>query len=273
MIYCIWYPPGGFGHFINAVLSLHGQKFARPSATKLTFSPTGDSHALPLVAPKYFNNPDTYTFNFDPKLNYSVLIDNGFNEEKKFVETFPNSTIVKICYNDLSWPVVARTMIDKAMASTVENELNTTKWGNCTAWAVREKYFLFFRDHSLRHAWRLDNSTKNLFVNDFLNYKTFANCLDQLGIHCDNFESLWNQWYENNYKYFQPMLVCQEIIKHIKSGTYQDLSGITDIWTQAMLYYHLWLEFNFDVPHNDYSNWFTTTKDIVTMLDKHGVTY
>ena len=29
---------------------------------------------------------------------------------------------------------------------------------------------------------------------------------------------------------------------------------------------------DFEVPHNDYSNWFTNTDDIVTMLTNHGVT-
>jgi hypothetical protein len=272
MIYCIWYPPGGFGHFINAVLSLHGQQFARPNELTLKFSSAGDSHALPLSAPKYFKDPDTYVFDFDQKLNYSVLIDNGaFNEGKKFLEIFPDSTVIKICYDDIFWPLVSRTMIDKAMESTIENELSPVQWGNHSNWAIREKYFLFFRDHGLRHAWKLDNNTKNLFVNDLLDYDVLNNRFNTFGIQCSNFEPLWTEWYKNNYKYFSPLLTCQQIIKNIKNNVYMNLSSITDIWTQAILYYYIWLEFNFEVPHNDYSNWFTTTNDIVIMLDKHGV--
>ena len=30
MIYCVQYPSGGFGHFINAILTLHGVEFVRP---------------------------------------------------------------------------------------------------------------------------------------------------------------------------------------------------------------------------------------------------
>jgi hypothetical protein len=73
MIYCVWYPSGGFGHFINAVLTLHGENFARPKKQQYSFSSSGDSHQLELAAPKFFKNPNNYSFDFDSTLNYSVL--------------------------------------------------------------------------------------------------------------------------------------------------------------------------------------------------------
>jgi len=50
MIYCVWYPSGGFGHFINGILTLHGKGFKRPT-NKIEFSTTGDSHKfiMPVV--------------------------------------------------------------------------------------------------------------------------------------------------------------------------------------------------------------------------------
>ena len=50
-----------------------------------------------------------------------------------------------------------------------------------------------------------------------------------------------------------------------------DLTHITDIWSQAVIYYYIWLKYNVEVPHNDYANWFTNTKEIVTMLRDNGV--
>ena len=81
MIYCIWYPSGGFGHFINAVLSLYGTNFARPRVNTVEFNNDGNSHAVELIAPKYLKNLNNYSFNFLPNYNYSVLIDNGINDE------------------------------------------------------------------------------------------------------------------------------------------------------------------------------------------------
>jgi len=272
MIYCVWYPSGGFGHFISAILSLHGKNFSRPGIETVNFSATGDSHALPLVAPKYFKDPKNYSVEFDNNLNYSVLIDNGIrNEGKKFTNFFPDATVIKLCYDDLSWPVVSRTMIDKAMKSSIEDELPLSEWGHKDQWAVREKYFLFFRDHTLRHSWKPDSNTKNLFVNDILDYNVLVDQLTKFGIICNNFKPLWDQWHASNYKYFAPMTTCQEIIKNIRNRVQQNLTDITDIWTQSILYFYIWTEFEFEVPHNDYSNCFTNTDEIVTMLDKHGV--
>ena len=81
MIYCVWYPSGGFGHFVNAVLTLHGRDFERPERVDYQFSKKGNSHELQLVAPKYLKNPTHYDFDFSSTDHYSVLIDNGINDE------------------------------------------------------------------------------------------------------------------------------------------------------------------------------------------------
>ena len=122
MIYCIWYPSGGFGHFVNAVISLHGDNFVRPK-NKLEFSDNGDSHLLDLTAPKYFHD-NKYNFTFDDNVNYSVLIDNGINNEGvKFLENFPSAKVIKMCYTDNTWPVIAKTMIDKLNADHTKGQI------------------------------------------------------------------------------------------------------------------------------------------------------
>ena len=174
MIYCVWYPSGGFGHFVNAVLTLHGNNFVRPKKS-LTFSADGDSHNLDVVVPKYHHNHWPYKFEFDENKNYSVLIDNGINNESSTFETnFSNAAVIKICYTDHSWPVVARTMIYKAMKSSIESALPIDEWDVDEPWARREKYFLFLRDHQLKNAWRPENenfiNVEHLFdYNDFYN--------------------------------------------------------------------------------------------------------
>jgi len=143
MIYCVWYPSGGFGHFVNAVLTLHGKNFVRPLKS-LEFSKNGNSHSLDLIVPKYLHECWPGGLEFLDNKNYCVLIDNGINNEgDKFKADFPDSTIVKICYSDYSWPVVARAMIEKAMDSSVEEQLSVDAWKTDEPWARREKYFCF----------------------------------------------------------------------------------------------------------------------------------
>lgn len=266
MIYCVWYPSGGFEHFINAILSLYGKNFMRPK-NSLEFSSKGDSHALDLVAPPYFHNPVNYYFKFDPNINYSVLIDNGINDQSdQFRSVFPKADVIKICYGDISWPVVARTIIEKAMSADIATELSS--WANDN-WAVREKYFLFLRDHNLRSAWRPSSSDFNLYVDHLFEYKNFYTVLESCGVELDNFESKWQQWRQINAQYIDPVETAHDIVDNLKHS--QDLSNINDIWTQAVVYYFIWTKFKIEVPHNDYANWFTNTKEIVTMLTDHGV--
>ena len=101
MIYCIWYPSGGFGHFVNSILTMYGENFARPHNQKIKFGSNGHAHDIKLVAPTYFHDPETYNFNFDNSVNYSVLIDNGMaNEGLRFKSFFPDAHIIKMCYLD-----------------------------------------------------------------------------------------------------------------------------------------------------------------------------
>ena len=272
MIYCIWYPPGGFGHFVNAIISLYGKNFAKADHAKLNFSAIGDSHQYPLAAPKYFHDPDDYNFDFDQNKNYTVLIDNGINESDRFKSFFSKSTTIKICYSYLSWPIVARTMIEKATGASFESQvdLDSTQWADRDPWAYREKYFLFLRDHALRLAWKPNGTEIHLHVDDLLDYYQFLSKLQTL-IEIDSFEADWYAWHVANKKYIHPISVADGVIKSIQTQRSLPLDTITDTWTQAVIYYYIWLQYNFEVPHNDYSEWFTNTTDIVKMLKHHKI--
>ena len=263
MIYCVWYPSGGFGHFINSILSLHGKGFKRP-AGKLKFSKTGDSHSLELIAPKYTGTVD-YQYKFDSSYNYSVLVDLGINSDSRnFMQLFPNATIIKMCYTDVSWPVVARTMIDKAMQSSIEAELavDPVLWNSVESWAQREKYFLFLRDHKLRRAWHPELGVYCIFVETLFDYTRLKTVIEQYGPELDEFKSLWNEWYTHNEKYFVPMVCAEQVLDKIDCQENIDLTGITDVWTQAVIYYFIWLKFGQEVPHNDFKNFFKDTDQI-----------
>jgi hypothetical protein len=271
MIYCVWYPSGGFGHFINAILTLYGKNFVRP-VKSLKFSNNGNSHNLDLVVPKYLHDCWPGGIEFCNDKNYCVLIDNGINNEtEQFKLTFPNSILVKICYSDRSWPIVARTMIDKAMESSIEEQLPVDNWNTSEPWAQREKYFLFLRDHALRHAWK-SNDDNALYIEELYNdYDEFFSSLNAVA-KIDHCQDLWVDWRKANAKYFDSITLADRILRDVVTNQATDLSDVKDIWTQSVVYYYIWLRFKVEVPHNDYSNWFTNTKDIVKMLKDHGVT-
>jgi hypothetical protein len=262
MIYCVWYPSGGFGHFINAVLSLYGGNFARPKGA-LTFSQSGDSHSIDLTVPAYrFDQwPGAQ---FDSDINYSVLIDNGIdNSSEQFRTVFPDSQVIQVCYTDCSWPVVARAMIEKAMSSSINEQLPS--W-DVADWAVREKYFLFLRDHELRSAWRPNTNNFTVYVDNLFEYREFHNTLESCGIQLKEFEQAWDTWRLANSRYIDPVQTAQGVIDKITQQVYQDLTTMTDTWTQAVVYYFIWLKFGVEVPHNDYADFFKDTDEIQTWL-------
>ena len=265
MIYCVWYPSGGFGHFINGVLTLHGNGFKRPT-NNITFSKNGNSHSLNLVVPKYTSG---YNYKFDSDYNYSVLIDQGINSTSRdFISEFPNARVIKVCYTDSSWPIVAKTMIDKAMQSSIEQEVavDPESWTSSEPWAQREKYFLFLRDHYLRTAWRPEPGIDCIFVNDLLDYTRLKHTIECTGIELSEFKNLWNEWYTHNERYFVPIAIAEQVLDKIAHRESFDLTHITDVWTQAVIYYYLWTEFGKEVPHNDFENFFSNVDQITQWL-------
>jgi len=268
---CIWYPSGGFGHFVNAVLSLYGSNFAKPQAS-LEFGPTGNSHSFPLLMPKYQHNLKNYTIpKLDPQLFYTVLIDNGINDESTvYLDCFPGSRTLKLCYSDFSWSIVARTMIEKALVRELSSEIyiDPSSWPVDEDWALREKYFLYLRDHPLRHKWKPSEHCHNVFIDELVTYETMSSSLSIYGLA--DYYNDWQRWKEHNKKYISPMEIAFEILQNVDNRKPTDLF-VQDIWTQSVTNYFIWLKYAVEVPANDYANWFTNTQQIVTLLEDHGV--
>lgn len=270
MIYCVWYPAGGFGHFINAVLTLYGNNFVRPSKT-LAFSSDGNSHDLDLTVPKYLHGHWPGGVEFLSNKNYCVLIDNGIaNESDEFKQQFPNASIIKICYSDFSWPVIALTSITKAMKSSIEIQLPTYNWSVNAPWVKREKYFLYLRDHYHRHSWNATDSNSIDISKIYNDYNSCHNVLNTFTA-TEDFSNIWNEWRKVNSTYIDPVVIGRQILSLVVNNHSEDISYVTDIWTQAVVYYYIWLCYKFEVPHNDYANWFTNTSDISKMLKKYRV--
>lgn len=263
MIFCVWYPSGGFGHFVNSILNLYGQGFARPKK-QLEFSPDGNSHALDYVAPAYQHDQTEYHFDFDPRFNYSVIVDNGINNEStKFLEHFPKAKIVKLCLSDRSWPIVCHTMIHKAMRSNFGSELavDLDRWDTQDAWAQREKYFLFLRDHPIRQRWRPSSFSVNLLIEDLWSYDLLIRKLESTGITLEDFSQIHTEWRTANQLYFDPILTAERFLDG------QVDRPVLDIWTQAVIYYQIWCRYGIEVPHNDFADFFESPRHMQSWLE------
>lgn len=271
-IHCVWYPSGGFGHFINAVITLHGADFVRPSQAKYSFSSTGSSHYCELVAPKFLHNDTDYQSNFDQDdKKYVVLVDNGINDESEhWIKTFPKAKIIKVSYSAMTWPIVASTMIHKALMSDLATAaaVDSLHWPKDDPWAQREKYCLFLTQHPYRTMWKPQPCFNNLLVDDLLQYDVFRCSLTEVGVATTDFPQLWQDWFNHNKRYIDPVLFAYQVIDAVSKQQSMNLSHCVDLWTQAVVNYQIWHRFNCVVPANDYSDWFSSTDEIIALLSQ-----
>lgn len=279
----IQYPSGGFGHFTHVILSAFCKNFSG-KIINYDFGPGGDSHAYPLMLPKYFKAKDYNQKKYNKQLSLitseyaTVLIDSGIEDDSADFRQFISPDVsIRICYNDWSWPLIAKMFYTRCMAA-VENAPQTIdhwiapdqgKWKNLSEpWAIREKFFLYLRDHSFRYTWRANESMLNIPIETFLSYKTLYHTLSQI-FNMSDFDSMYDNWYQTNYQHFKFYLDAQDVIKNLHNS--KDISHIQDCFTQALIYYYIWIQYQFEVPHNDYAEWFANTDDIVKMLVDHKV--
>jgi hypothetical protein len=279
----IQYPSGGFGHFIHVILSTYCNQFGG-LLNEYRFGPGGDSHSYPTLLPKYFNNSFDIT-QYKNRLSeittefVTVLIDSGIdNDSYEFLSLISPDLKIRICYDDWSWPLLAKMFFTRCMSSvtgqkeTVETWITPSldHWDNPdSSWAKREKFFLYLRDHPFRSMWRSSNRNNlNLPVENVLIYQDLHQSLNHL-VKVNNFEDFYRKWFATNQVHFEFYNQSINIINHLRDNI--DITHITDLFTQSVVYYYIWLKYNFEIPHNDYSDWFTNTKDIVTVLEDHGV--
>jgi hypothetical protein len=161
------------------------------------------------------------------------------------------------------------------MKRSLDNELGPDRglWPEDAAWAIREKYFLYLTRHSLQRAWRPRDDCKNLYIEKLQNYESLIHWLQTSGFIIDDFRPFHTRWLEQNLEYFEPMNTARSVLQSVYGRTFLDLTPIDDLWTQAVVNYAIYQATGFEVPANDYANWFTNTKQIVTMLEEHGVNF
>lgn len=273
MIYCVWYPSGGFGHYINAIVRHFVLELSSPTIKDFSFSDIGDSHTVPYGAPKYFHDPDYYQWCFSDDVDHTVMIDNGINSEStKFVTMFPGCQIIKLVYSDYSWPIIAQTTIVKAMHVPLQTQIapDTAKWSQPTAdWSVREKFFLYLRDHYLRPRWRPDNICINIDVADVYHYDILCQYLSVITQDVADFADVHSKWQQVNLQYYEPIFTANNIIESLDQNTNLNLSNVTDLWTQAVVNYYIWLKYRVEVPANAYADWFNNTSEIYELLSNY----
>jgi hypothetical protein len=280
------YPSGGYGYYLTRLINSFVTNVVQ-TADSFEFDRVGTSHLLPLVAGdihheqnrNLYSVNDCYQNDIDQQKYILIPYCSGIHNDStiNLEINFPNAKIARLCYYDNTWPLIFQNCILKAMAGTLETdvEFDFEKFGSRDNWARRENFSLLCENHHYRNMW------KPYYHDRFLNIDIFELLIDPYGCllkvanfingsvhHADSLPDRHTQFLNAN----PNTKTHLEILRLVESlNINQDLMHLQHLYHQAVMNFYIQNKFNFVIPSNDYANWFTNTKEIVTMLKDHGV--
>ena len=282
----IHYPSGGYGYYLARLINSFVTNVVK-TADNFLFDDLGTSHSLPLVAGNIHFGQNIDSMYADPMYrndidqNKYIVVPHcpgiGNDSTLGFIHSFQNAKIIHLCYKDNTWPLVFQNCIVKARQGNVETDVDFDKnlFGSDDNWARRENFVLTFINHYYRKMWKecWHDRVLNIDISDLLTTpdRVLAQISDFINgtlTQIDLLPAGHQQFLNTN-----PNTVTHlEILKIVDClETEQDLQHIKQLYHQALVNFYLQLKFDFVVPANDYSEWFTNTNEIVEMLNKHGV--
>lgn len=281
------YPSGGYGHYLTRLINRFITNVVK-TPDDFLFDSVGTSHQLSLVAgcihfdqnKNLISISDHYQPDIAQQKYILIPYCTGIQSDDvtMLTNTFTNAKIIRLYYKDDTWPLVFQNCIIKAALKTLETtvEFNDVAFGSSDDWAKRENYFLLLKNHHYRHMWNecrlpqfLNINIVNLLIDPENCLRSIANFIDGTIVDLDLLPARHQQFLDSNLNTVRHLEIL-DIVKNLRHN--QNLRHIDHLYQQAVLNFYLQLRYNFEVPPNDYSDWFTNTTDIVKMLDDHNIT-
>lgn len=280
------YPSGGYGFYMARLINFFVTNVIKTSDL-FQFDETGTSHLLPLVAGDiHFEQnhnlrsiDQIYQSDIDQQKYIIIPYCPGINNDNpyKIEKDFPNSKIIRLYYQDNTWPLVFQNCIIKAANDTLEKKVKfeSERFGSSDDWAQRENYTLLCQHHELREKWKphANKHWLNIDIYDLITnphgclYKV-AEFIDGNLEQIDLLDHKHQQFLNANPHTVQHLANLQIVNDLLKE---KSLNHITELYQQAVINFYVKCKFDFWVPPNDYADWFTNTTQIVKMLNQHGI--
>jgi hypothetical protein len=280
------YPGGGYGYYLARLINSFITNVVK-TPDKFLFDAIGTSHQLPLVAGSIQVDQnktlvaigDEYQYDIDQQKYILIPYCPGIQSDDvtTLTNTFLNSKIIRLYYEDNTWPLVFQNCIIKAAQGTLETtvEFDEAAFGSSENWAKRENFFLLLKNHHFRNMWRechlpqfLNINILDLLINPENCLRSVANFINGTIVDLDTLPARHQQFLDANLNTVTHLEILN-IVNNLKLN--QNLSHIDHLYQQAVVNFYVQLKYNFEVPENNYSNWFTNTTDIVTMLENHKI--
>ena len=285
----IHYPSGGYGFYLTRLINRYISGIVRVDDT-FEFDSLGTSHSLPLVyGHVHWNKNRGFDPNsYDPRYHDSIVSGNnvlvpycpGINDDRisETLEFFPQSRLIRLWYDDKTWPLVFFNTIVKALEGSVNKDVffDPTRFGSSSDWARRENFSLLFENHPLRMAWKAKTHDRVHNINILSLLTDTENSLQDIAAFLG--QSLQANHMDMQSKHQKFLQHNSMTVLHLEILTLLDdlrpnraLHWVPDLFWQAVINFYIKQRFGFEVPCNTYSDWFDNTEQIVIMLKKQGI--
>lgn len=278
------YPPGGYGYFLNYVMTHYFNETIKIDKTKNLFDSVGTTHnQLKYTNPVWISNIKNYQltisvpYSCDEKILLLLEGNNGndkienHNIYNRLSQKFPNAQIVKSFIDPPAIPVFHLTSLKKTKYQFDHKKFKNV-WEDPSAdYAIREHWTLWY--HS--NPFNFDATYKDNFINIPLSnlitspVKTLLELAKKLNLSITNINELQlfcRNWQKSQLDYFKILSTERRIKKCIENNINLDISNITDLHTQGYINYCIERDFNVIIPVYDYRNWFKSTNEIKEMV-------
>jgi hypothetical protein len=277
----IHYPSGGFGHFMNVLLSVCSRSFYVANRA-VEFSPSGDSHAFELSAKKWTHDQTDYVFSpadwaTGQDLRHIVLVDLGINNDchRTVRKQFPKNQLVRMCIDPAARSIINQTCLFKAQKQTEFNFVHQHAWQQREEISKQYHYCDANSEYYLNKFQPIadDCYTLNLPISWlFFSFELLLTNLETfLGIIVNRTSAtvLHQQFLKNNQCYAQANIWAQTVLDSLESEQHVSLADCTNIHDQGFVNYTIEKQFSLEeIPPYDYQDWFTNTQQIAQAINR-----
>lgn len=284
----IHYPSGGYGFYLTRLINRYVSGIVKVHDS-FDFDHLGTSHSLPLVyGDVHFNqNRILHIDQADPIYHNDIsqglytLIPYcpGINDDKiqDTLNYYPDCKVVRLCYDDRTWPLVFYNAIVKAKQDNINRDVffDREKFGSDADWAKRENFSLLCKHHSLRSQWKMVTDYRILNIDIFAlltNPGRVISDIAQFVYGKITYDDLDLKCKHQAFLAANPATAMHLEILQISNelGTFRDLGWIKELFWQAVTNFYVEEKYNITIKVNDHPDWFTNTKNIVELIPSFG---
>lgn len=281
----IQYPSGGYGFYLTRLINRCISGVVKVQ-DNFNFDKIGTSHSLPLVYGHVHFNRDRHFDIQSANLIYhdSILQGHyvlvpycpGINDDmiSRTLDFYPKCRIVRLCYDDRTWPLVFYNAITKALNKDINSEVffDRDRFGSDSDWAKRENFTLLFKSHALRHQWKpvADRRVCNIDIFSLLvdTKKTIETITEFIGQPADAINTPDVLAKHQCFLVANPAATLHlKILKLLDNLTAdQDLEWIKELFWQAVVNFYIEEQYDIAIKVNEHPDWFRTTGDLINCV-------